>query len=240
MKNRFTNRLDMIGARITVANRPEYKPVWLGQDPADFETDLSTLTAGYAATNALAAQLSGASTGVADAKDLDETALEGTAYTLTRALANHFKKTGNLADRAKVNVSLSNIAQRRAQALVDFTTAIRNLGTAALPDPDAAKRGVTAARVTALTGAIALFDGLKNQPRGTIVNQSTLLREVETRIAGLMEENRDLDDLALQFDGTAAGLQFISAWKQAGIIVDAGHGPGPGYGIPTPVTPPTP
>ena len=77
--------------------------------------------------------------------------------------------------------------------------------------------------------AIALFDGLKNQPRGNIVNRSTIGREVETRVAGLMEDNADLDDLALQFDETEAGQQFIAAWKQAGIILDAGQG------TPTPV-----
>ncbi len=235
MKDRNTNRLDMIGSRITLANRPEYKPVWLGQDPADFETDLAALTLEYAATNALAAQLSGSPTGDADEKDAAETALETTAYTLARALTVHFKKTGNLADRAKVNVSLTAIRRLRTQNLVDFTSMVRDLGTTALTDPDASKRGVTAARVSGLSGAITLYDGLKNQPRGTIVNRSTLLREIETRIAGLMEDNADLDDLALQFDGTEAGHQFIAAWKQAGIIVDAGHGPGE-----TPTTPVTP
>ncbi len=83
--------------------------------------------------------------------------------------------------------------------------------------------------------AIALFDGLKNQPRGNIVNRSTILREVETRVAALTETNADFDDLALQFDETEAGKQFIAAWKQAGTIVDAGHGHGD-----TPATPVTP
>ena len=239
MTTRILNHLDMIGARITLANLPQYKLIWFGQDPADFETDLAVLTTDYAATNALASQISGDSTGVTDEKDLAETALEKTAHTLARALTIHFKKTGNLADRAKVNVSLTAVKKLRAQALVDFTTLVRDLGTAALTDADAAKRGVTAARVSALTGAIALFDGLKNQPRGNIVNRSTILREVETRVAGLMEDNADLDDLALQFDETEVGQQFIAAWQQAGVIVDAGHGPG--YGQPeTPVTPVVP
>ena len=84
--------------------------------------------------------------------------------------------------------------------------------------------------------AIYLFNNLKNQPRCKIVNRSTILREVETRVADLMEDMADLDDLALQFDGTEAGRQFIEAWKQAGLILDAGHGPGQ---PPTPpVTPP--
>ena len=64
------------------------------------------------------------------------------------------------------------------------------------------------------------------------------LRDLTTRIAALMEEIRDLDDLVIQFDGTEAGRRFISAWKQARNIIDAGHGPGPA--TPTPPTPPTP
>lgn len=238
MKDRYANRLDMIGARITLANLPEYQSVWQNQTPLDFETDLAAITVEYGATNALAGQISGAGTGVADGKDLAETALENTAHTLARALAVHFKKVNNPADRAKVNVTKTAIRKLRDQALVDFTSQIRDLGTAALTDPTAADRGVTAARVSALNGAIVLFNNLKNQPRGNIVNRSTILREVETRVAGLREDMADLDDLALQFDGTATGRQFIEAWKQAGIILDAGHGPGYGQPPTPPVTPP--
>jgi hypothetical protein len=49
-----------------------------------------------------------------------------------------------------------------------------------------------------------------------------------------MQQVADLDDLALQFDGTDAGKRFIEAWKRARIIVDAGGGHG------TPPIPPTP
>jgi hypothetical protein len=45
----------------------------------------------------------------------------------------------------------------------------------------------------------------------------------------------DMDDLALQFDGTDAGKRFIEAWKRARIIVDTGGGHSG-----TPPTPPTP
>jgi hypothetical protein len=44
----------------------------------------------------------------------------------------------------------------------------------------------------------------------------------------------DMDDLALQFDGTDAGKRFIDAWKRARIIVDTGGGHGG-----TSPTPPT-
>jgi hypothetical protein len=60
-----------------------------------------------------------------------------------------------------------------------------------------------------------------------------LLREVETDTAALVQLATDMDDLALQFDGTDAGKRFIEAWKRARIIVD----PGGGHGGTPPATP---
>ncbi|HEY5504942.1 MAG TPA: hypothetical protein VIK28_07270, partial [Sedimentisphaerales bacterium] len=95
--------------------------------------------------------------------------------------------------------------------------------------------GVTAARIATLTAAIAAFGKVMNTPRGQIVNKSALLREVETDTAALVQLATDMDDLALQFDGTDAGKRFIEAWKRARIIVDTGGGHSG-----TPPTPPTP
>src|SRR5665811_1937736 len=60
-----------------------------------------------------------------------------------------------------------------------------------------------------LTAAIAAFGKVMNTPRGQIVNKSALLREVETDTAALVQLATDMDDLALQFDGTDAGKRFI-------------------------------
>ena len=118
------------------------------------------------------------------------------------------------------------------------TTAIRDLGTAAVTEAGAAGRGVTAARVAALTAAITAFSNVMSTPRGQIVNRSALLKEVETDVAALLEKVSDMDDLVVQFDGTDAGKRFIEAWKRARIIVDTGGGHG-GTTTPAP-TPPTP
>jgi len=63
-----------------------------------------------------------------------------------------------------------------------------------------------------------------SSPLGKIMNRSTLLREVETETAGLLEDVSDLDDLVLQFAGGEAGRRFIEAWKGARIVVDSGVG----------------
>ena len=238
MNLRTANQLTMVGASVTVAQSSDHKSVWLGKEPADFGTDMAQLQTDYGAVTARAAQAVAATGGGGDAKSLAETALEDVAFVLARALANHFKKTGDLERLGKVNVSKTDIVRLRTQDLVNQTTAFRDLGTAAVGEPGAAGRGVTAARVAALTAAITNFSQVMNLPRGEIVNRGALLREVDTDTAALVEFVGDMDDLVLQFDGTEAGKRFIEAWKRARIIVDTGGGQGSGGATPTPT--PTP
>jgi hypothetical protein len=235
MNIRLTNQINMVGACINVANSKDYVGVWTGNPPADFTTDFTQLQTDYASVTAKAALADGASGGAGDAKAQAETALEDAAFILARALANHFKKTNNLEKLAQVDVTKSEIVQLRQQDLLDKTTAIRDLASATVAEPGAAGRGVTAARITTLTNAINAFTGVMNLPRGQIVNRSTLLKEVDTDTADLLEQVADMDDLVLQFDGTDAGKRFIEAWKRARIIVDTGGGHSG-----TPPTPPTP
>jgi hypothetical protein len=237
MKSRIQVQLNMVGACITVAQSSDHKSAWDGEEPADFGTDLSQLAADYGAVTAKAALAEGATGGAADAKAVAETALEDAAFILARALAVHFKKSGDLDRHGKVDVTKSEIMKLRTQELVNKTTAIRDLGTAAVGEAGAAGRGVTAARVAALTAAITGFSNVMSTPRGQIVNRSALLKEVETDVAALLEKVSDMDDLVVQFDGSDAGKRFIEAWKRARIIVDSGGGGGT---TPTPPTPPTP
>jgi hypothetical protein len=223
MNLRRSNQLNMIGSCINIANSPDYKPAWFGKDPADFGTDLATLSADYASTTAKAALAESAGGGAADLKAVAETTLEDAAHVLARALANHFKKTGDLERLAKVNVTKSNIVKLRDQELVAKGTEIRDIASHSLDEENAGKRGVTAERIAALNNAIAAFSVVMNSPRGQIVNRSTLLKEVETDTADLIEQASDMDDLVLQLKGSEAGERFIEAWKRARTIIDVGH-----------------
>jgi len=226
MKDRITNQLDMVGTCLNVADRPENYAVWNAQPPLDFSGDLSPVRGEYQSIRAAAAIAYAATTGTTDAKATAETTLENAAYTLARACVAHFRKTGNQADLAKVDFSRSQIVELRHQTLVSTATLIRDLAQTASAQPGAAGRGVSTARVTILTNAITTFSTLLNAPRGQIANRASLIRELETRVAGLMNLIAALDDLVLQFDTTPAGRAFIAAWKQARMIVDGGHGPG--------------
>ena len=237
MTDRIQNQLNSVGASITVAHSPEHKNTWHGKEPEDFGTDLAALEAAYGAVIGKAAQVEAATGGATDAKAAAETALENAAFVLARALASHFRKTGDLDRLGKVDLTKTAIVKLRAQPLVNQATAIRDLAAVAATEPDAAKRGVTAARIATLSAAITNFSKVMNAPRGQIINRSTMIREVETDTANLLDQCSALDDLALQFDGTEAGRRFIEAWKHARIIVDAGHSPAEKT-APTP--PPTP
>jgi hypothetical protein len=238
MNSRSQNYLNMVGACLNVAQSPDYTPVWTGKEPADFALDLAALQTDYTATLAKAAQTDAATGGAADAKAAAETALEDAAFVLARALAVHFKKTGDLVRFGKVDLSKSAIMRLRTQELVNKTTAIRDLAQAAVSETDAAKRGVTPARVAALSAAITAFSNVMSTPRGQIANRSALLRELETDIAALLDRLNDLDDLVVQFEGTDAGRRFNDAWKRARVIVDVGGGQNP-EPAPVPPTPPT-
>jgi hypothetical protein len=235
MNSRIQNQLNMVGACITVANSTDYKLVWTGNPPADFGTDMATLQTNYGNVTVLAAQADAATGGGGDASSAAETALENAAFILARALANHFKKNGDLDNLGKVDVTKTDIVRLRKQVLLDKATAILNLASTAVSDPAAAGRGVTAARIATLTAAIAAFGKVMNTPRGQIVNKSALLREVETDTAALVQLATDMDDLVLQFTGSDAANRFQEAWKRARIIVDTGGGHSG-----TPPTPPTP
>ena len=214
----------MIATCLTVANEAAYQNVWSGKDPADFTTDLALLASGHASVLAIAAEWERAAGGAADAKAQAETTLENIAHLTARACYNHFKKSGDLDRAGKVNYTKTDIVKLRAQELIHTTTAIRDIATQATSAPAATARGITASRVAQLTQAINDYSAVINAPRGQIVNRSTLSKEIAKDTAALMQLVRDMDDLVIQFAGTADGDRFVTAWKQARIIVDSGSG----------------
>src|SRR2546427_6890398 len=91
-------------------------------------SDLTALQTDYGAITSKAALAEAATGGGGDAKSAAETALEDSAFVLARALANHFKKTGDLDRLGKVDMSKTAIVKLRTQDLANATTAIRDLG----------------------------------------------------------------------------------------------------------------
>jgi len=235
MNLRISNQLNMVSACLAIAQSPDNKPVWQGNPPLAFGSGLTHLQERYGVVTTKAALTIGATAGAADAKALAETVLEDQAYVLARALASHFKGTGRTENRAKVDVTKSEIVRLRDQDLIARATEIRDLAQATVPDIGADTRGVTADRVTTLTAAIDAFQSVLSLPRGKIATRGTILKEIETDVADLLARLNDLDDLIVQFDETDEEKRFVSAWKRARMVLDLGGGPG-GDATPPPAT----
>ncbi|MEQ1861740.1 MAG: hypothetical protein ABMA13_17615 [Chthoniobacteraceae bacterium] len=225
MKDILQNRLNMIDACIKLADREEFAPLLSGS-ALELPADLDILRGLYAAANETAILAKAATTGITTAKDGTETILEDRAHPLARACVNHFSKTHDMENCAKVNFSKSALQGLRDRDLVDTTKVIRDCAQIAVAHADAAKRGITAAKITALTAAITDFETLINAPRTRIADRAALLRELTTRVGACMTQIEPMDDIALQYAGTELGDRFAAAWKQTREIVDAGHGPG--------------
>ena len=225
MNDSLTNRLRSVKACIATANLDENRPVWEGKAPLGFGEDLAELTADTAVAEDIAARASSAAKGYADAKDEAEGPLETLCYKSSRALSSHFKKSGDLTRLAKVNFKLGYYQKLRDQHLIAAATDLIAIGTTASSETGADKRGVTPALIAELQAARDKFASIDSAPRTGIVNRSTLLKDLDAKVAALMEKLDDLDDLVIQYDGTPAGRHFIAAWRQARLIVDSGHAP---------------
>jgi hypothetical protein len=225
MNDELTNRIRTVKACISLAKVPEHRAVWDGNPPLAFAADLATLSTDTAAVEDIAARANSAAKGYADAKDEAEDKLETACFKTARALASHFKKSGDLTRLAKVDYKIGYYQKLRDQLLISAATDLITIGTAAAAEPGAADRGVTPALIAQLQTALNAFAGLDSAPRTGIVSRSALKKELEAKVADLMEQLEDLDDLVIQFDTTPAGLAFIAAWRKARIIVDGGHGP---------------
>ncbi len=220
MKLRLENQLRMVGACLDVAYRSEYQPTWNGKPPLDFGVEMLQLKNAYLAVTAKAVQADAATGSVAEAKALAESSLEDATFVLTRALALHFRRTGDLSRHGTVDMTRTEIGDLRAQELVNRASAIRDFGSAASGEPGAEGRGVTPARVLELTAAIDRFSGLMNAPRSQIVNRGTILKDLESDLAALLNKVADLDDFVVQFEVAEGGWAFVEAWRRARIIVD--------------------
>ena len=225
MNLKISTQLKSVRACLKIAENPDYKPIWTSAPPADFRTLIAELAAETDAVTARAALADAATAGTMDAKAAAESALEESTFVLARALAVHFRRTGDFERRGKVEISRSELIKLRNEDLVNRATAIRDLAAAVVGETGADNRGITAERVEAQSRALDAFREASPGPRGQIANRGAILREVEVAMAGLMQTLDDLDDLILQFGDTAAGRRFIDAWRRARTLVDPGGTP---------------
>jgi hypothetical protein len=156
MNDLITNRLNTIKSCINVAQATENQAVWQNQAPLAFADELASLAAGHRSAVELAARAASAASGHADAKDAAEEALETACHKTSRALASHFKKTGDLTRLARVDHKLGYYQKLRDTHLI-----------------------------ATLRSACDTFTAADPTPRAGIVQRSTLLRELAAAVADL-------------------------------------------------------
>ena len=131
-------------------------------------------------------------TGVIENKRLARQALCSAAAVVGGAVAAYAEQQGKHDLFDSVDFSAPDLLHQTEADCLTHCTDIFNAGTANL---------------AALTAAITLFTARMNDPRGQIVNRSTLLKEVDTDTVGLMQQVADMDDLAAPICLVPGGLR---------------------------------
>ncbi|MFT3784395.1 MAG: hypothetical protein QM790_20485 [Nibricoccus sp.] len=218
-----SNQLRIVAACLAVAYNEDHVVVWKDKEPEDFTTDIERLQTDCAGLMANCALQPLAHDEAHGASNAAETAVESQAFLLARALRHHFKKTGDLAQLALVDLQRAALVRLQRDELLSKAILLRDVGAAAQFEKDAGKRGVTAHRVMLLTTAIETYKAIEEDSRA---RRSTVPAiGVEKRAAALFEHINDLDDLVVQFEEYDGGERFVTAWMAARGLEGVAHAP---------------
>jgi hypothetical protein len=191
------------------ANNTVWQPL---QAFADAYTDLKTH-----ATNiqTFAQSQTQDTSGIAQDKKAARQAMCAAALPIANAVHAYAVKTKNNTLAASVHFSMSDLMGGRDVTSRDncqniSTTANTNLA-------NLASYGVTAAKLTALNGAIAAYNLLISKPRDTRAQGKTITGNVQTEFDAADEALTEMDDLL----GQLSDVKFVSDYNNARTIVDA-------------------
>lgn len=204
---------------------------YLAQHQAEWATAAPRLLPAYQQLETLLAtldqvggQVSGSSTqGYTDAKDLAEDAAVATALRVVKGLRVVQLATPHPDLAAVAGFSKSGLDRLRDQKLVDSLDAVRQAGQTHATE--LAAEGITAAHLAALDAATAAYRPLVGAARGQAIAGSTLRTTARKLVAQLREP---LDALDARLDTLEDDYPaLVTGYRQARVIVDAGHGPKP-------------
>jgi hypothetical protein len=188
---------------------------------ADFQTHVTNI-------QTLSQTQSQPTTGITlDKKAARQTACT-TALPIAQAVHAYAVKNKNNQLAAQVDFSLSDLTGGRDIQSAEHCQNIYNAANTNLAN--LANFGVTAAKLTALNGAIAAFNLLISKPRDTRAQGKTVTSTLEAEFAAADESLVIMDDLLGQITDT----KFVSDFQNARIIVDIAAT----HESPTPPTPP--
>ena len=235
MKNEFNNRLGMAKTVLTTLDKAVNKAIWQGNPPLVFTTKVALLRTKVGQNETLLSEQEAIITGFADQKDASEIDLEDLAHETGVALSDYYDDHGHEDLSAQVDFSISTWRKLREESLVARARIVeKNLSdtladdTAGLVDYD-----LTAADLTALSGAITSYNDIIQNPQAAIANRKALTKAARPSFRDMSVIFGSLDKLVLRFRKTDAGRQFVDAYLASRIVRDLGTGPA----TPTPPTP---
>jgi hypothetical protein len=168
-------------------------------------------------------------TGIAVDKQAARAAMCNLALPIAGAVHAYAVKIKNHTLAATVDYSLSELMGGRDVQSRDYCQNIFNTANTNLAN--LGNFGVTAAKLTALTNAIAAYNLLISKPRDTRAQGKTITSNLEAKFDAADQDLMQMDDLT----GQLSDAKFVSDYNNARIIVDtaASHA----SPTPPPVTP---
>jgi hypothetical protein len=165
--------------------------------------------------------------GIAQDKMAARKAMCALALPIANAVHAYAVKTKNNTLAAEVNFSMADLIEGRDVQSRDRCQNIAN--TANTNIASLTNYGVTAAKVTALTNAIATYSLLISKPRDTRAQGKTVTTNLQAQFDTADEDLVVMDDLT----GQITDAKFVSDYNNARTIVDTAAS----HASPTPPTP---
>ncbi len=154
---------------------------------------------------------------------------ESALHPLSRAVFRCLSKLGQTEDAAKANLTPSKLHDARAIALAGLGETVLDLADdlAASTDPAtqavAGKYNISTASVEPVNTLWEKYSVAVGAPGGARSKRKALTNALPGRFSATEEKFAELDDLVVQFKGTALGDQFVASWFNARRIIDLGR-----------------
>ncbi len=204
------------------------KTVWLTlQAFADAYTDLQTRVTNI---QTLAQNQTQDTGGVALDKQAARQAMCGLALPIANAVHGYAVKTKNNTLAVTVDYSMADLIEGRDVHSLDLCQIISTAANANLAN--LTSYGITAAKLTALTNAIAAYTLLISAPRDTRAKGKTVTGNIQSQFDAADEALGLMDDLL----GQIADAKFVADYNNARNIVDTAAS----HASPTPAPTPPP
>ena len=229
MKDTLANKLSSFLGTIAVADLPEYIVIWQNKTPLDFTTELAVVRSEVSGLASDGAVQSAPITGSSDALRLLRETLELRLHVLARATYKYLKKTGNLEDAAKVNLTPSTLRNARAVTLAGLGETVLDLAEPLSVPPAVGQPapgesgGINAAFVAEVDALWSQYSVAVGAPTGARSKRKALTAALPQKFRDTEEKFGELDDLVIQFGTTPPGAQFVAAWFNARHVADLGR-----------------